>query len=145
MLELVAVLPLLFLLVAGVVDVGSVLSMYIELSRVVYEGVRLETRLSNITVGDFQGLTPGQNCSPSATTSPQHALVQRRVVRLLQLSSGGLSLNNVCVQTGRVAPPAADPRHNNTVYTRLQATYDGYFPLFSGIPIQVEAREAVVL
>ncbi len=139
MTEFVITAPFLFVMAAGVVDIGMVLGQYIRLSEAVHMGVRLATSYTQLEDGTFTGLSPGQGagCAP-AGISVSHEAVQQRVEELIIINNRRADLTTLCI-TSRVDPSTIDPAER---IIRVSATieYQAIMPiLLSRIPITVEA------
>lgn len=137
--EFIITAPFLFIMCAGVIDLGMVLGQYICLSEAVHTGLRHATTYTQLEAGTYKGLSPGQGttCVPLGVSS-SHSAVQQRVVDLISTYNRRADLTTLCV-TSVVTPSTVDPAKS---CIRVSATveYQAVMPLiFSRIPITVEA------
>ena len=118
--EFTMILPVLFLMFMGVIDISRALNQYLMLSRIAYEGSRYA----------------------ASTAGIESAFRQDRVRTRVQ----GL-LRDQSLDTGAVVIPnyvafdaaAVDELQTNIVSVSIQKPFDSMFSMFSGINLRVEA------
>ncbi len=160
LLELGIVLPLFLLfLIIGVIEVGSMIINYQEVTSIVREGVRLGGKLEGLEPGfsDFEGATASAVASseftePDGTTSgsipPNHDAVRSRIVQLLYLADFPSSESEIEVNTSFYddctnfgAGAGCDAETEGTLGVSVSVSYNGIiFPLMDWVKIRVSRR-----
>ena len=117
---------MLIILVIGIFDVGRMLHAHIVLTQAAHEGGRLGSRIGGLsTVASGYG----------------HDFIEARVRGALAIHQGiGIDINAVDVSSECVPSPVkhgALIAHSDSVEISITAEYDGFFPVFNGVPLRV--------
>jgi len=146
MLECMVVIPFLLFLALALFDCGRALNTYIAVSQIAHEGVRKGGSTFDLETGHFESSSAAATCGSGSVASPspltKQAGLQANTQRLLVLQDLAIDQSDICIESGRaleVAPSPGDKR-SDTVFVKVETTYDGFFPLFQGLPIEVAAR-----
>ena len=162
LLELGIVLPLFLLfLIIGVIEVGSMIINYQEVTSIVREGVRLGGKLEGLEPGfsdfeaaTFSSLPSAEFTQPDGTTMAaiplNHEAVRRRIVQLLYLADFAPLESEIEVRTEfykedecatYTALPGCPPDTEGTIGVTVAVSYSGViFPLMDWVRIRVSRR-----
>jgi Flp pilus assembly protein TadG len=137
MIELGIALPLLFAMIAGLIDLACALNQYLILSSSVYDGLRFATTVSGLEDGTpYNGPTGNINCS-SLNFSSRHEEVQKRIQSSLTQEAWRLDLATLCVESQVTQADGTDQA--NTIRIRVSVRYQGYLPGISGMTLSSES------
>ena len=137
--EFAVALPFLTVLMLSALDVGQLLIQYIQMSAAVREGVRVASSTTDIeTFYPYSQLTSDQNCESAQSSGPdvkRHQQIQRRVMQVMGQRDLLIESSKICVESGLSKNAAGE----DNIYVKLNTSYTGFFPVFDGIELEVEA------
>jgi Flp pilus assembly protein TadG len=142
-LELAIVLPLFILVLFAVTDLGLGLIDYLRVSQIVHESTRHLATIPNLEEMNCSRVPSSDdgisctNITGTSVSSNDHKRVFEKAILVTNLQKGKFEINNI--STSVQLDNTGDIR-DDTVKVSINATYNGFFPLFRFIPIYFEAR-----
>lgn len=143
LMEATIVFPFLIALFVCVIDLGNLLNQYLLLTNAVNSGVRYGIGVSNLKVGNFEKLTPNQNCpfETEETNAHQydagHKEIQQKIYDFVQFQNVALD-SDFCMITDLARDSTVPTRGSLTVL--LKTRFSGISPFFSNITLEISAK-----
>lgn len=141
MMEFMVVVPLLLFLSLALFDCGRALNAYISVSQIAHEGVRRGSSTFALETGNFESNSPSASCATPSKLPPsvltKQAMLQQNTQRLLAAQTLAIDKSDLCIESGRSI--SGGPGMEDTVYVRVETSFDSLFPFFNRIPIRVAA------